>query len=128
MTVTVRLAVVLLVCLLLMAQATPLRAQSANDKVFGSTATAGAAQRRPGQQPPAEEPAVQTMEQRRLREANKQRQQQLQRDADRLLQLATELKLYVDKTNENVLSLNVIKKAEEIEKLAHSVKDKMKAD
>jgi hypothetical protein len=32
----------------------------------------------------------------------------------------------VDKTNENVLSLEVLKKAEEIEKLAHSVKDKMK--
>ena len=33
---------------------------------------------------------------------------------------------YVDKSNENVLSLDVVKKAEEIEKLAHSVKDKMK--
>jgi hypothetical protein len=43
-----------------------------------------------------------------------------------LLQLSTELKQYVDKTNENVLSFEVIKKAEEIEKLARSVKDKMK--
>jgi hypothetical protein len=33
----------------------------------------------------------------------------------------------VDKTSESTLSLNVIKKAEEIERLAHSVKDKMKA-
>jgi hypothetical protein len=32
----------------------------------------------------------------------------------------------VDKSNENVLSLEVVKKADEIEKLAHSVKDKMK--
>jgi len=32
----------------------------------------------------------------------------------------------VDKTNENTLSVEVIKKAEEIEKLAHSVKEKMK--
>ena len=40
--------------------------------------------------------------------------------------MAVELKAYVDKSNENVLSLEVIRKAEEIEKLAHSVKDKMK--
>jgi len=32
----------------------------------------------------------------------------------------------VDKTNEGTLSVDVVKKAEEIEKLAHSVKDKMK--
>jgi hypothetical protein len=32
----------------------------------------------------------------------------------------------VDKTNENVLSFEVVKKAEEIEKLAHSVREKMK--
>jgi hypothetical protein len=37
-----------------------------------------------------------------------------------------ELKDSVDKSSENVLSLDVVKKAEEIEKLAHSVKDKMK--
>jgi len=43
------------------------------------------------------------------------------------LKLATELKDDVDKTNENVLSLDVIKKADEIEKLAKSVRDKMKA-
>jgi hypothetical protein len=38
------------------------------------------------------------------------------------------LKEYVDKTNEHVLSLEVLKKAEEIEKLAHSVKTKMKGN
>jgi hypothetical protein len=42
-----------------------------------------------------------------------------------LLELSKELKEYVDKTNENVLSLDVIKKADQIEKLAHSVKQKM---
>jgi spore coat polysaccharide biosynthesis protein SpsF (cytidylyltransferase family) len=60
------------------------------------------------------------------KKANKGRQADLKRDTEKLLKLATELKEYVDKTNENVLSLNVLKKAEEIEKLAHSVKDKMK--
>jgi hypothetical protein len=60
------------------------------------------------------------------KKANQARQVQLKRDTDKLLQLSTELKQYVDKTNENVLSFEVIKKAEEIEKLARSVKDKMK--
>jgi len=58
--------------------------------------------------------------------ANKKRQEDLQRDTDKLLQLATELKQYVDKTNENVLSIEVIKKAEEIEKLSKSVQKKMR--
>lgn len=58
---------------------------------------------------------------------NHERQVQLQHDTDNLLKLATELKKYVDKSNENTLSLDVVKKAEEIEKLAHSVKEKMKS-
>ena len=60
------------------------------------------------------------------KKANLERQAQLKSDADRLFKLSQELKEYVDKSNENVLSLNVLKKAEEIEKLARSVKDKMK--
>ncbi len=59
---------------------------------------------------------------------NKERQAKLKADTDKLLELATQLKQQVDKSNENVLSLDVIKKAEEIEKLAHSVRDKMKGD
>jgi hypothetical protein len=59
--------------------------------------------------------------------ANHERQAQLQRDTDNLLKLANELKQDVDKSNENTLSLEVVKKAEEIEKLAHSVKEKMKS-
>jgi hypothetical protein len=57
---------------------------------------------------------------------NEERQQALKRDTERLLQLSTELKDYVEKSNENMLSLDVVKKAEQIEKLAHSVKEKMK--
>ena len=60
------------------------------------------------------------------KKANMERQAALKLDTDRLLRLAGELKDYVDKSNENMLSLNVMKKAEEIEKLAHSVRDKMK--
>jgi hypothetical protein len=60
------------------------------------------------------------------KQANLDRQAALKADTDKLVKLAGELKQYVDKSNENVLSLDVLKKAEEIEKLAHSVKDKMK--
>ena len=62
------------------------------------------------------------------KKANEQRQADLKRDADKLLQLSTELKQYVDKSNEYVLSVDVLRKAEEIEKLAHSVKTKMRGD
>jgi hypothetical protein len=60
------------------------------------------------------------------KKANLDRQAALKADTDKLVKLAGELKDYVDKSNENMLSINVLKKAEEIEKLAHSVKDKMK--
>jgi hypothetical protein len=62
------------------------------------------------------------------KKANEQRQADLKRDTERLLKLSTELKEYVDKTNSNILSMDVIKKAEEIEKLAHSVRVKMRGD
>ncbi|HEY7353828.1 MAG TPA: hypothetical protein VH596_13760 [Terriglobales bacterium] len=62
------------------------------------------------------------------KKANEQRQAEIKRDTDRLLKLSTELKEYVDKSNENVLSLDVMKKAEEIEKLARSVKNKMRGN
>jgi hypothetical protein len=62
------------------------------------------------------------------KKANLQRHADLKRDTDRLLKLSQELKEYVDKSNENVLSLDVIKKADEIEKLAHSVRTKMRGN
>jgi hypothetical protein len=66
------------------------------------------------------------MERDMAKRANLERQADLKRDTEKLLKLATELKESVDKTTEGTLSLDVVKKAEEIEKLAHSVKDKMK--
>lgn len=65
-------------------------------------------------------------EKKRLKAMNEERHQSLQRDTDELLKLSTELKEYVDKTNENMMSVEVIKKAEEIEKLAKKVRNKMK--
>lgn len=76
------------------------------------------------QQPP--DPAVQEIERRQAREQSQRRYADLKRDTDHLLQLATELKLHVDKAGEHTLSLEVIKKTEEIEKLARSVRTKMK--
>jgi hypothetical protein len=60
------------------------------------------------------------------KKAAKERAAAIKSDTDKLLKLCVELKQSVDKANENVLSLDVIKKAEEIEKLAKSVKEKMK--
>jgi hypothetical protein len=71
-------------------------------------------------------PDEQQRERDRVRALNKERQQKLKQDTDKLLQLATELKEYVDKTNENVLSVEVVKKTDEIEKLAKSIREKMK--
>jgi hypothetical protein len=75
---------------------------------------------------PPEDEARAKLERDMAKKANQERQAQLKRDTEKLLKLATELKQYVDKSNENVLSLDVVKKAEEIEKLAHSVREKMK--
>ena len=54
-------------------------------------------------------------------------QKQLADDTARLLTLANELKAELDKSSKDTLSLSVIKKAEQVEKLAHKVRDEMKA-
>jgi hypothetical protein len=55
-----------------------------------------------------------------------ERKKQIADESAKLLKLATDLKAEVDKTSKDTLSVNVIRKADEIEKLAHSVKEKMK--
>ena len=62
------------------------------------------------------------------RQRNAQRQKKLVDDTNRLLAMANELKASVDKTTKDTLSLQVIRQADEIERLAKSVKDKMRAD
>ena len=54
------------------------------------------------------------------------RQSQLRLDTEKLVALTAELKQHVDKAGANVLSMDVIKKAQEIQKLAKSVQDKMR--
>jgi len=55
-----------------------------------------------------------------------ERQAQLRSDTEQLVALTAELKRHVDKAGANILSMDVIKKAQEIQKLAKSVQDKMK--
>jgi len=43
-----------------------------------------------------------------------------------LLKMAIELKTEVDKTNKDMLSVTVVRKADALQKLAHQVKEKMK--
>jgi hypothetical protein len=58
--------------------------------------------------------------------ANVERRREIGEDSTRLLKLATDLKTELDKTTKDTLSLGVIRKADEIERLAHNVREKMK--
>jgi hypothetical protein len=64
--------------------------------------------------------------QERLQKYRMLRQQELLRDATKLHQLSGELKDYLDKSGSTILSVEMLKKAEAVEKLAHSVRSKMK--
>jgi hypothetical protein len=68
------------------------------------------------------------MQQKLEKMRQKKRYEDMKRDSEKLLELATELKEYVDKTGENVLSLEVVRKAEQMEKLAHKVKQNMRGE
>jgi hypothetical protein len=74
------------------------------------------------------DPAPEAMRKHAEKQRNEQRQSDLKHDTDELYKLASELKKSVDNSNEHVLSVEVIRKAEAIEKLAKSVRTKMKAD
>lgn len=57
---------------------------------------------------------------------NEQRQVEIRRDTEKMADLAQELKEYLLKSERGMVSLDALKKAEQIEKLAKSVKSKMK--
>ena len=71
-------------------------------------------------------PATDDVQKQQAIAANLQRQIEIRRDTEKMLQLTAELKDDLQNAN-HVLSVEAIKKAEQIEKLAHSVKSKMKA-
>ena len=58
--------------------------------------------------------------------ANQQRQVELRRDTEKMAELTQELKDYLLKSDQGVVSMDAMKKAEQIEKLAKSVRSKMK--
>ena len=58
--------------------------------------------------------------------ANAERKRQINEDSVLLLKLANELKLETEKTSEDELSVSDLRKIEDIERLAHSVQQKMK--
>jgi hypothetical protein len=78
----------------------------------------------PPEPPPfGHEVDTKTVEQVQIQRAqNAEWQKQLTQDTAKLLQLAKQLKEEVDKSDGNTLSVDVIKKATEIDKLAKSVK------
>ncbi len=71
------------------------------------------------------EPLPNTGPSRRLK-LQKESFEQTQKDTAQLYDLTSQLKKDMDNTNEDVLSITVMKKAEEIEKLAEKIKNRMK--
>jgi len=55
-----------------------------------------------------------------------EKQKALALQTERLFDMATQLKVEVDKTNKNILSLKVVEKAEEIEALAKGIRTQAK--
>ena len=106
------------------------------------TGTAQESQQQPhaGNSPPSQETAVhpsadasgqgatpqKASRKEKAEAADAARKQQLADDSARLLALAIALKAEVDKTSKDTLSLTVIRKADEIEKLAHTVRATIK--
>jgi hypothetical protein len=74
-----------------------------------------------------DEKAAQQNGQQNLDRPGSERRKQITDESTQLVALAKDLKTEVDKTSRNMLSVAVIRKAGEIEKLAHNVKDKLKA-
>jgi len=87
------------------------------------TAVPSAQQRSRQSQEQQEGPSLPNPDKRILEDNDKD----MKKKVDRLFELATELKAEVDKTDSSkVLSLNLLKKAEEIEKLARDIKNRSK--
>jgi hypothetical protein len=96
----------------------------------------GAARAQPlptaAQEAPAPEARPQTNDDETMRklqiEREKKRFAAIRQDAAKRLDVATELKQHVDKTGKDVLSLEVLRKAEEMEKLARQIKNNLRGE
>jgi hypothetical protein len=67
-----------------------------------------------------------SVQQKQARAANEQRQLEIKRDTEKMFQLTAELKQSLETSGPLVMSMDDLKKVEQIEKLAHGVKSKMK--
>lgn len=77
----------------------------------------------PGQESSPDSPSLPNPEKKVLEDNEKD----IKKKVERLYKLATELKAEVDKTDSSkVLSLNLLKKTEEIEKLARDIRNRSK--
>ena len=118
----------LLLCFLLMAvpswaqdvRATPGPSEAGVASLGGTPAAQGRAP-----VPPPPTPAEIEMQRRMAKQRNQERFAKIRKDTDQLLELATQLKQSVDAAGDQTLSLAVIRKAEQIEKLARQVRQKM---
>jgi len=72
------------------------------------------------------DPGIRRMMRKMARDRNTERQKKIQADTARLLELAKQLHAAVADSSKDTLSLDVVKYADEIEKLAKSIKDKMR--
>ena len=79
-----------------------------------------------GNQHPAPDPMEVKRQKDLQKNLNLERVKEIKQDTDKLVDLANELKKSVDAAGDNALSLEVIRKTEEIEKLAKKVRGKMK--
>jgi predicted secreted protein len=76
-------------------------------------------------QDPVHKAVMDELELRQQKASRAKTQKELRQDTGELYQLVTELKQSLDKDNENVLSVDTVKKAARIEKLAKSVHQKL---
>jgi hypothetical protein len=72
-------------------------------------------------------PSDRSLQQKRLRQLNVAQHKALVSDTDKLLKLVAELNEEIDKTTPASLTPDQLRRVAEIEKLAHSVKDKMRS-
>ncbi len=98
-----------------------------NEAGFASLGGTPAAQGR-APVPPPPTPAEIEMQKHAAKLRNQERFAKIKKDTDHLLDLATQLKKSVDEASDQTLSLEVVRKAEQIEKLARQVRQKMVAE
>ena len=63
----------------------------------------------------------------RFEKLNQLRHKEMTSDTEKLLALANQLKAETDKAVKDTLSMNAVRQAEQIEKLAHSVRETMRS-